>query len=80
MAEFGIVVAKGLCNITKLEAILADQSDDCIPNIAGDVLSLIFQQMRDLNEKIDALERSLRTWHKTTRQAKGLRPFPALAL
>ena len=78
MAEFGIVVAQGLCNITKLETILLDQSDDCIPNIAGDVLSLIFQQMRDLNEKIDALERSLRTWHKNNEASKRLATIPGV--
>ena len=46
MAEFGIVVAQGLCNIVKLEAILSDQTDDRIPSVARDVLGLLIRPGR----------------------------------
>lgn len=78
LAEFGIVVAQGLCNITKLEMALTDQADDDIPSVAREVFDILFQQIRHINEKIDTLEKRLLIWHKSNENSQRLATIPGI--
>ena len=77
MAEFGIIVPQGLRNITKLEEKLADTTASPVPEIAWDVLNLLFLQVQTLSEKIGDLEKAIAMWHKNNEASQRLSSIPA---
>lgn len=86
MAEFGIIVPQGLRNITKLEEKLADTTASPVPEIAWDVLNLLFLQVQTLSEKIGDLEKAIAMWHKNNEASQrlssitGIGPLTATAI
>ncbi len=86
MAEFGVVEAQGIAGAGRLAAIVRDEDDDRLPDIARRALGVLVTQLCDVMERIDILKQELLSWHKQSdvslRLAKipGIGPITATAL
>ena len=78
IAEFGIVVAQGIRNVAKLLEVLADPDDRRLPPLARDVLSLLVEQLRATEDKLDRLERDLLAWHRANEVSQRLATVPGV--
>src|ERR1041384_5034254 len=65
LAEFGIVAPQGLRNIGKLIAIIRDEEDARLADLARQVLAVLALQIEQLETAIAALEKQLVAWHKS---------------
>src|SRR5450755_3814778 len=59
LAEFGIIAPQGLRNVGKLIAIIRDEGDARLPDLARQVLQVLAVQIEQLEEAIAALEKQL---------------------
>src|SRR5437762_7417702 len=64
LAEFGIIAPQGLRNVGKLIAIVRDEGDACLPDLARQVLQVLAAQIEQLEAAVTAIEKQLMDWHK----------------
>ena len=65
LAEFGMVAAQGLRNVGKLIAIVRDECDAGLPDLARQVLQVLAVQIEQLEAAVAAIEKQLMAWHKS---------------
>src|SRR5262249_46688213 len=75
LAEFGIVAAQGLRNVGELIAIVRDDGDRRLPDVARQVLA---KQIERIETAVAALERQLLAWHKTNPVTQRLASIPGI--
>src|SRR5258705_4766357 len=78
LAEFGIVAAQGLRNVGELIAIVRDDGDTRLPDMARQVLQVLANQIEQIETAITALERQLLAWHKTNAVSQRLASIPGI--
>ena len=76
LAEFGIVAAQGLRNVGELIAIVRDDGDTRLPDMARQVLQVLANQIEQIETAVAALERQLLAWHKTNPVSQRLASIP----
>ena len=79
LAEFGLVEAQGLHKVARLIAIVVDEKDGRIPDIARQVLKVIVSQIEDIQTRIAGLERRVLAWHKNNPVSQRLATIPGSA-
>src|SRR5256886_7610509 len=72
LAEFGIVAAQGLRNVGELIAIVRDDGDTRLPNVARQVLQVLANQIEQIETAVGALERQVPGLAKTNPGGQGL--------
>ena len=80
LAEFGIVLAKGIQHALKLVDRLLDGEALDIPALTARVLITLAEQVRDLQVRVGSLERELRTWSRDNQVAKRLQTIPGIGI
>ena len=80
LAEFGIVVAKGIHHALKLMARLLDGETLGIPTLAAKVLITLAEQLSDLQARIGDLERNLVSWSRDDPVVKCLQTIPGIGI
>jgi len=75
-AEFGVVAAKGLCQLGPLLARLA--SDDAIPALAKQMFVKLAQELAELGPHIAELDKQLQTWQRSNELCRRLREVPTI--
>jgi transposase len=78
MAEFGFVEAQGLHKVAGLIAIVMNDGDERLPDLARQALSLIAEQIAELQNRISALERQILAWHKNNAVSQRLATIPGI--
>ena len=78
MAEFGVITAQGTNKIINLEAVLLDETEERIPEMARGVLIVLVGQLTDLNRRIDDIERRIRCWHAQDETSRRLATIPGI--
>src|SRR5438128_4336315 len=78
LAEFGMVAAQGLRNVGELIAIVRDDGDTRLPDVARQVLQVLAAQLEQIEAAIAALERQLLAWHKTNPVSQRLASIPGI--
>ena len=78
LAEFGIVAAQGLRNVGELIAIVRDDGDTRLPDMARQVLQVLANQIEQIETAVAALERQLLAWHKTNPVSQRLASIPGI--
>src|SRR5262249_18598655 len=78
LAEVGIVAAQGLGKVGELIAIVRDDGDTRLPDVARQVLKVLACQIEHIEAAISALERQLLTWHKTNPVSQRLASIPGI--
>jgi transposase len=78
LAEFGLVEAQGLHKIAGLIAIVRDDTDGRVPDIARQMLQLIAEEIDELRMRIAAVEAQVLVWHKNNAVCQRLATIPGI--
>ena len=78
LAEFGVIAPQGLRNVGKLIAIIRDERDARLPDLARQVLQVLAVQIEQLEAAIAALEKQLMAWHKNNPVSQRLATIPGI--
>jgi len=80
LAEFGIVLAKGIQHALKLVDRLVDGEALDIPALAAKVVIILAGQVRDLQVRIGILERDLKIWSRDNQVVIRLQTIPGIGI
>jgi transposase len=80
LAEFGIVLAKGIQHALKLVDRLLDGEALDIPALAAKIVVTLAEQVRDLQARIGDLDKDMMTWFRGNEVAKRLQSIPGIGL
>jgi len=78
LAEFGIIAAQGLRNVGQLIAMVRDDDDRRLPDLARQVLQVLADQIEQIEAAITTLERQLLSWHKSNAVSQRLASIPGI--
>src|SRR5215831_7186085 len=78
LAEFGVIAPQGLRNVGKLIAIVRDEGDAQLPDLARQVLQVLANQIEQIETAVTALEKQLMTWHKSNPVSQRLASVPGI--
>lgn len=78
LAEFGVIVAKGIGNAPELAAIVRDRSDRRLPATARPALVAVADSIDALSRRINALETRVRNWHRANLASQRLATIPGI--
>jgi transposase len=80
LAEFGIVLAKGIQHVHKFTGQLLDGEVLDIPPLAVSVIVTLAEQLRDLQARIGGLDKDIRTWSRGNEVVKRLLTIPGIGI
>src|SRR6266516_3752863 len=78
LAEFGVIAPQGLRNVSKLIAIVRDEGDARLPDLARQVLQVLAAQIEQLEAAVAAIEKQLMAWHKSNPVSQRLASVPGI--
>jgi transposase len=78
LAEFGLIAAQGLHRIAALVAVVRNDTDERIPEVARQVLTVIADQIDEIETGIAALEAQILAWHKSNPASQRLATIPGI--
>jgi transposase len=78
LAEFGFIAPQGNRGITDLIALVNGHTDEHIPALAHQVLTLLIVQIKALEVQIAAVEIQLLAWHKSNPVSRRLATIPGI--
>src|ERR1700676_3772073 len=78
LAEFGLIEAQGLHKVARLIAVVMDEEDGRVPDIARQVLKVIVNQIEDTQTRIAGLETQVLAWHKSNPVSQRLATIPGI--
>jgi transposase len=78
LAEFGIVTAKGIWRVGDLIAIVQDQGDSRLPDLARAALLILTEQIENLHDQIDKVETAMVRRARADETARRLASVPGI--
>jgi transposase len=78
LAEFGVIAPQGLRNVGKLIAIVRDEGDERLPDLARQVLQVLATQIEHVEVAVATLEKQLMAWHKSNPASQRLATIPGI--
>ena len=78
LAAFGLIEAQGLHKVARLIAIVMDETDGRVPDIARQELKVIVNQIEDIQTRITGLEMQVLAWHKSNPVSQRLVTIPGI--
>lgn len=78
--EFGLIASRGAPNISKLIAIIEDETDERLPELARQALGTLISQLRTAQAQIVALEKELKAWHRDNEASQCLETIPGVGI
>jgi transposase len=78
LAEFGLIAAQCLHNVAGLMAIVKDEKDERVPELARQVLLLIAEQIAELDSRITTVEAQIMACHKSNPVSRRLATIPGI--
>jgi len=78
LAEFGIVAPVGRQGVEELLKIVADTSDERVPEIARACVAALGAQLRMLKAHILEFDRRIMAWHRSSEASKRLDAIPGV--
>jgi transposase len=78
LAEFGLIAAPGLHKVTELIAIIRDEEDERVPDIARQVLRVIADGIRALDGQVAAIDAQIMAWHRSNPVSQRLATIPGI--
>ena len=80
LAEFGIVLPKGIQHALRLAGQLVEGAVPEIPPLAVKVIVTLAEQLRDLQVRIGGLDKDLKTWSRDNEVVKRLQTIPGIGI
>jgi transposase len=78
LAEFGIVAPVGRRGVEQLLDVVADPSDERVPEVARACLAALGAQLRMLKARILEFDRKIMAWHRSNETSKRLDEVPGI--
>ena len=78
LAEFGVIAPAGLRNVGQLIAIIRDESDRRLPDLARPVLQVLAAQVEQAEAAVATVEQQLMTWHRSNPVSQRLATIPGI--
>jgi len=78
LAEFGLVEARGLHKVAGLIAIVMDDADERVPDLARQVLKVMAEEIDELQRRIAAIDAVVLAWHKSSPVSQRLASVPGI--
>jgi len=78
LAEFGIVAPVGRKGVEQLLAVVADASDQRVPELARACVAALGAQLRRLKAQILEFDRRILTWHRSNEISRRLDAIPGI--
>jgi len=78
LAEFGIVAPVGRNGVEELLAVVADASDQRLPEVARACLAALGAQLRILKAQVLNFDRMITAWHRSNETSKRLDELPGV--
>src|SRR5947207_4717271 len=78
LAEYGLIAAQGLHKVAALIAIVRDEQDARVPNMARQVLRVMAEPPGDHETRIAAIEAQIMAWHKSNPVSRRLVTIPSI--
>jgi len=78
LAEFGIVAPVGRKGVVQLLDVVADASDQRVPELARACLATLGVQLRRLKAQILEFDRRIMAWHRSNETSKRLDAIPGV--
>ena len=78
LAEFGVIAPQGLRHVGELIAIVRDEADVRLPDLARQVLQVLATQIEQIETAVAALEKQLLAWHKSNPVSQRLATIPGI--
>ena len=78
LAEFGVIAPAGVRNVGRLIAIIRDESDERLPELARPVLQVLAEQVELAEAAVATVEQQLMTWHRSNPVSQRLATIPGI--
>jgi transposase len=78
LAEFGMIAPVGLHNVSGLIAIVRDEGDARLPDVARQVLQVLAAQIEQQEAAVAAMEKQLMAWHRSNPVSQRLATIPGI--
>src|SRR6476646_978529 len=78
LAEFGVVASVGRRGVDELLDVVADSSDERVPEVARACVSALGAQLRMLKAQILEFDRQIMAWHRSNETSKRLDEIPGV--
>ena len=79
-AEFGIIAPQGAARIGEILAVITDEGDTRLPNVAREALGFLVRQLTSVKSQLAMLEKQLRDWHNKTEACRRLSTIPGVGI
>jgi transposase len=86
LAEFGIVIAKGIGHIGKRLPEILEDGENGLPGMMRELLQRLDENLKDMDRQVGELERQIRLWHRESEPSRkleaivGIGPITASAM
>ena len=86
LAEFGIVIAKGIWHIAKRLPEILEDGENGLPGMMRELLQRLGENLKDMDRQVGELERQIMLWHRDNEPSRkleaiaGIGPITASAL
>lgn len=78
LAEFGIVIPKGIAHISQRIPEILEDGDNGLPGAMRRLLERLTNHLKELDRQVGELEREIRTWHQADEASKRLEAIPGI--
>jgi transposase len=72
LAEFGIVIAKGIGHIAKRLPEILEDAENALPAMMRHLLERLGEQLKELDQQVGELEQQIKLWHRENEQSRKL--------
>jgi transposase len=72
LAEFGIVIPKGLCHISKRLPEILEDGENALPGMMRGLLARLGEQLKTLDGQVGEMERQIKLWHRENEHSRKL--------
>jgi len=78
LAEFGIIIPKGIHSITKKIPLILEDTENDLPGVMRDLLVRLNDHFKVLDQQVDELERQIKLSHKESDLSRKLEAIPGI--
>jgi transposase len=80
LGEFGIVAPLGIRRVTELITVIRDDADVRIPPEGRIAMTVVADQLRDLQQRIKEIEQAIQIWHRNNEASRRLATIPGVGV
>jgi Transposase and inactivated derivatives len=77
MAEFGLVLPRGVSQIRTRAVALLDASED-LPEVARQMFRSLLENFRDLDRRVQEFEKRILAWHRSSQESQRIEQIPGI--